>query len=61
MGRLGALLCPTWQSHAGLPPEEGACVTFYAVRLLERGGMAMGDFGALALQQPSRRPVFTTD
>ena len=27
MGRLGALLRPTWQSYAGLPPEEGACVT----------------------------------
>ena len=27
IGRLGALLRPTWQSYAGLPPEEGACVT----------------------------------
>ena len=31
MGRLGALLYPTWQSYAGLPPGEGACVTFYAL------------------------------
>ena len=41
MGRLGALLRPTWQSYAGLPPEEGACVTFYTVRPLERGSMVM--------------------
>ena len=25
-------LCPTWQSYAGLPPEEGACVTCFPSR-----------------------------
>ena len=30
-------LCPTWQSYEGLPPEEGACVTFYTLESLERG------------------------
>ena len=25
-------LCPTWQSYAGLPPEEGACVTGFSSR-----------------------------
>ena len=33
IGRLGALLRPTWQSYAGLPPEEGACVTGLPFRL----------------------------
>ena len=26
-GQVKGQLCPTWQSYAGLPPEEGACVT----------------------------------
>ncbi len=25
-------LCPTWQSYAGLPPEEGACATCFPSR-----------------------------
>ena len=28
------LLCPTWQSYAGLPPKEGACVTCFPSRPL---------------------------
>ena len=36
-GQARRLPRPTWQSYAGLPPEEGACVTFHAVRPLERG------------------------
>ena len=34
-------LCPTWQSYAGLPPEEGACVTgfpFCCLNPAKRGG-----------------------
>ena len=38
-------LCPTWQSYAGLPPEEGAYVTFYAIGALEWGSIVLGDFG----------------
>ena len=26
-GQAKGQLCPTWQSYAGLPPEEGACIT----------------------------------
>ena len=26
-GQAEGQLCPTWQSYAGLPPKEGACVT----------------------------------
>ena len=33
MGRLGALLRPTWQSYAGLPPEEGAFCRLAAAAL----------------------------
>ena len=33
-----------WQSYAGLLPGEGACVTFYALRPLERGGHGAGRF-----------------
>ena len=32
------------QGSAQLLPGEGACVTFYAVRSMERGSMAVGDF-----------------
>ena len=45
-GQARRLPRPTWQSYAGLPPEEGACVTFYALRPLERGDTVLGDFGA---------------
>lgn len=37
-------LSPTWQSYAGLPPEEGAYVTFYTLESLKRGDMVEGDF-----------------
>ncbi len=37
-------LSPTWQSYAGLPPEEGVYVTFYTLESLERGDMVEGDF-----------------
>lgn len=37
-------LSPTWQSYAGLPPEEEAYVTFYTLESLERGDMVEGDF-----------------
>jgi hypothetical protein len=33
MGSLGALLRPTWQSYAGLPPEEGAFCRLAAAAL----------------------------
>ena len=39
-------LCPTWQSYAGLPPGEGACVTYCSVESLGLGSMVAGDFGA---------------
>ena len=34
------------QGSAQLLPEEGACVTFYTLESLERGGMVVGDFRA---------------
>ena len=37
---------PTWQSYAGLPPGEGACVTYCSVESLGLGSMVAGDFGA---------------
>ena len=45
-GQARRLPRPTWQSYAELPPEEGACVTFYALRPLERGDTVLGDFRA---------------
>ena len=35
------------QGSAQLLSGEGACVTFYAVRSMERGSMAVGDFSTL--------------